>query len=134
MPTIGQMGVPQPVFATGADEFGAGQDLGAMFGGIDRVGERQAGIVDKGVEIDETLPAPAQRRAICRVRSTQSPRSRQARAPTQRIIEIQPSANQPPGADDVVIRQNERHRTDEVWCSFDQPLAFHQRLAHQSKT
>src|SRR3546814_16925032 len=83
MPPVGQMGMPQPVLTTGCDELSAGQDVGAVLGGIDRIGERPTRIITEGVRIDNSLTSPAQGTAIGNIRSTHSHRGRQPRSPAK---------------------------------------------------
>ena len=93
-------------------ELGAGGDLGAALGGVERVEHDEAGIVDPGVPIGGEPEARLQRRVRALVRGARergsSPR------PREQIVEQEAEPEQPEGPPAGRIGQHEFERADDV--------------------
>ncbi len=89
-------------------------------------------IIDPAIAIFEPMgKAGVQRRARRVLGQLQPPRRRQQFAPANMVIQEQPQPDQPARAQFRVVRQHKAQRPDDVRGHGPQPLALHQRLAHQ---
>ena len=120
------------VLALGAGDAGAGADVGAALGGVERIERDQPGIVGPAVGIFEAVAEfPQQRLAGDMVGEIDAARLRQDFARAEPVVEEQPDPQHQRRARPRHRRQHEPHRPDQVRRHPQQHLALGQRLADQ---
>ena len=130
---IGERRAPAAVDPLGLVEREIGFDRRAIGGGVDRIGEGEAGVIDEGVPIDEALRAALERIGEGAVARPEPARSGQRRFAAQQIVKIEPGADHPPRAHGMFMRQDEFEAVDQVRRRLQQPLALVKRLRDQAE-
>ncbi len=118
----------------GADAAGAGADVGAALGGIERVEHHQARVVDQAIgvlkaETEEAL----ERLAEPVVGEIEGAAARQPLARAQQIVKQQAEAQEHRRAPSGHDRQQDARRPDDMRRHTQQHFALVERLAHQAE-
>ncbi len=153
---IGQVDVPQAGLSPGTGDPGAGQDLGAVCGGIPCVQRHQPGVIDPAIAVFVgVLERVVKRGAFRAMGQVQTDGARKDFPAPEVVIQEQPEPDQPgratplfPGHDQpeqirggraglelhiLVIGQDEPHRPCDMRHRPEQDFPLFQRLSHKAQ-